>query len=85
MDKYGGANLGVPNGANITGTGRGVVFLAWGAWAAKRVAKVNKASGDLSAVTAHSYCSEQTKHLILKSAVRCLTTCVRATLTFIAS
>lgn len=48
IDKYGGANL--PNAANsseasdISGVGRGVVFLAWGAWAAKRVAKLDKVS-----------------------------------------
>jgi uracil DNA glycosylase len=39
VDKYGGANLGGPL---ASGLGRGVVFLAWGAWAAKRVAKLNK-------------------------------------------
>jgi len=39
VDKYGGANLGDPQ--NI-GFGRGVVFLAWGSWAAKRVAKLSK-------------------------------------------
>jgi uracil-DNA glycosylase len=33
---YGGANL------NKTGLGKGVVFLAWGAPAAKRVSKVDK-------------------------------------------
>jgi len=38
IDKYGGASL--PNSGGI---GRGVVFLAWGAWAAKRVGKLNKA------------------------------------------
>ncbi|KAH9178416.1 uracil-DNA glycosylase-like protein [Lactarius sanguifluus] len=37
VDRYGGANLG-----EKTGVGRGVVFLAWGAWAAKRVAKLSK-------------------------------------------
>jgi hypothetical protein len=37
VDKYGGANLG-----DKTGQGRGVVFLAWGAWAAKRVAGLDK-------------------------------------------
>ncbi|KAF8656815.1 hypothetical protein AX16_002364 [Volvariella volvacea WC 439] len=41
VDKYGGANLTDVNGNN--GVGRGVVFLAWGAWAAKRVAKLDKA------------------------------------------
>lgn len=39
VDKYGGANL--PTGID-SGIGRGVVFLAWGSWAAKRVAKLNK-------------------------------------------
>lgn len=39
VDRHGGANLG-----EKTGFGRGVVFLAWGAWAAKRVAKLNKVS-----------------------------------------
>ena len=37
VDRYGGANLG-----DKTGLGRGVVFLAWGSWAAKRVAKLSK-------------------------------------------
>jgi uracil-DNA glycosylase len=37
VDRYGGANLGVKSGL-----GQGVVFLAWGSWAAKRVAKLNK-------------------------------------------
>lgn len=40
VDKFGGANL----GAHATGFGCGVVFLAWGSWAAKRVAKLNKVS-----------------------------------------
>ncbi|KAF9000611.1 uracil-DNA glycosylase-like protein [Cyathus striatus] len=44
VDRYGGANL---PGATADihdghGIGRGVVFLAWGAWATKRVAKLNK-------------------------------------------
>jgi len=37
VDRYGGANLG-----DKSGFGRGVVFLAWGSWAAKRVAKLSK-------------------------------------------
>ncbi|KAG8686156.1 hypothetical protein FRC08_012714 [Ceratobasidium sp. 394] len=37
VDKYGGANL---PGSN--GVGKGVVFLAWGSWAAKRVAGLDK-------------------------------------------
>lgn len=41
VDKYGGANLGDPESA---GFGRGVVFLAWGSWAAKRVEKLSKVS-----------------------------------------
>lgn len=43
VDKYGGASLSDRNGAKI-GIGRGIVFLAWGAWAAKRVTKLNKVS-----------------------------------------
>jgi uracil DNA glycosylase len=39
VDRYGGANLGAKSGL-----GRGVVFLAWGSWAAKRVAKLSKVS-----------------------------------------
>lgn len=39
VDKYGGANLGRSESGGI---GRGVVFLAWGAWAAKRVSKLSK-------------------------------------------
>jgi hypothetical protein len=46
VDKYGGANLSNANGGN-KGIGRGVVFLAWGAWAAKRVAKLSKASDNI--------------------------------------
>jgi len=38
VDKYGGANISSTSG----GHGRGIVFLAWGSWAAKRVAKLNK-------------------------------------------
>lgn len=43
VDKYGGANL-----SSNSGQGRGIVFLAWGAWAAKRVAKLDKVSTFLS-------------------------------------
>ncbi|KIK10100.1 hypothetical protein K443DRAFT_670731 [Laccaria amethystina LaAM-08-1] len=43
VDRYGGANLpNSENGGSDSGVGRGVVFLAWGSWAAKRVAKLNK-------------------------------------------
>ncbi|TFK40249.1 uracil-DNA glycosylase-like protein [Crucibulum laeve] len=42
VDRYGGANLPSATGGDASGIGRGVVFLAWGAWAAKRVAKLNK-------------------------------------------
>lgn len=43
VDRYGGANLSnSSDDPEVTGVGRGVVFLAWGAWAAKRVAKLNK-------------------------------------------
>ncbi|KAH9856542.1 uracil-DNA glycosylase [Lenzites betulinus] len=41
VDRYGGANLGDRSAASA-GRGRGIVFLAWGAWAAKRVAKLDK-------------------------------------------
>ncbi|TFY82874.1 hypothetical protein EWM64_g1138 [Hericium alpestre] len=42
VDRYGGANLPTLDSSAKTGHGRGVVFLAWGAWAAKRVAKLDK-------------------------------------------
>ncbi|KAG2341364.1 uracil-DNA glycosylase [Suillus weaverae] len=42
VDKYGGANLSSGGDSDMNGIGRGVVFLAWGSWAAKRVAKLNK-------------------------------------------
>ncbi|KDQ57240.1 hypothetical protein JAAARDRAFT_194397 [Jaapia argillacea MUCL 33604] len=42
VDKYGGANLPSSGSLSKPGYGRGVVFLAWGAWAAKRVAKLDK-------------------------------------------
>lgn len=37
VDEYGGANLSSPDASGGTGFGQGVVFLAWGAHAAKRV------------------------------------------------
>ncbi|PFH53105.1 hypothetical protein AMATHDRAFT_55551 [Amanita thiersii Skay4041] len=40
VDKYGGVNLSAGSSEN-SGVSRGIVFLAWGAWAAKRVAKLN--------------------------------------------
>ena len=43
VDRYGGANLSSGT-STATGIGRGIVFLAWGAWAAKRVAKLDKVS-----------------------------------------
>lgn len=46
VDKYGGASL-PRNESDSTpgrpGFGRGVVFMAWGAWAQKRVAGLDKA------------------------------------------
>ncbi|CDO75787.1 hypothetical protein BN946_scf184934.g2 [Trametes cinnabarina] len=48
VDRYGGANLG-EKGTAAAGRGRGIVFLAWGAWAAKRVAKLDKHPSPLSA------------------------------------
>ena len=44
VDRFGGANLASGAGSALAGRGRGIVFLAWGAWAAKRVAKLNKVS-----------------------------------------
>ncbi|KAI0711958.1 uracil-DNA glycosylase [Cerioporus squamosus] len=41
VDRYGGANLGKSGGFSA-GRGRGIVFLAWGAWAAQCVAKLDK-------------------------------------------
>lgn len=46
IDRYGGANLGGRDGgssAQNIGISRGVVFLAWGSWAQKRVARLDKA------------------------------------------
>jgi len=57
VDRYGGASL--AGGAALGGRGRGIVFLAWGAWAAKRVAKLDKkkhlilASAHPSPLSAH--------------------------------
>lgn len=43
VDQYGGANLAASDGSQESiGRGRGIVFLAWGAFAAKRVAKLSK-------------------------------------------
>ena len=42
VDKYGGANLILPGTTSKPGTSSGIVFLAWGNWAAKRVARLSK-------------------------------------------
>jgi len=42
VDKYGGANLADAETGEVSGVGRGVVFLAWGSYAGKRVAKLNQ-------------------------------------------
>ena len=42
VDAYGGANLLSPDASGGTGFGRGVVFLAWGAHAAKRVVRLDQ-------------------------------------------
>lgn len=46
IDRYGGANLGRKDGecteSQRLGVSRGVVFLAWGSWAQKRVARLDK-------------------------------------------
>jgi uracil-DNA glycosylase len=47
VDQYGGANLPVTtsgSGSESTGVGRGIVFIAWGAWASERVSKLSKVS-----------------------------------------
>ncbi|KAF5359422.1 hypothetical protein D9756_003307 [Leucocoprinus leucothites] len=42
VDRYGGANISSgTEDSDSNGVGRGVVFLAWGAWAAKRVEKLS--------------------------------------------
>ncbi|KAF5392234.1 hypothetical protein D9757_001517 [Collybiopsis confluens] len=83
VDKYGGASIKSGSSAEASGIGRGVVILAWGAFAEKRVAKLDKiptmshpTAPDLISATrcfnARFECSllrtRQTKHLILKSA-----------------
>lgn len=42
VDRYGGANLPSQDASGDSGFGRGVVFLAWGAHAAKRVVKLDQ-------------------------------------------
>ena len=44
VDKWGGANLPVVNTTTKPGVGRGVVFMAWGSWAQKRVTGLNRVS-----------------------------------------
>ncbi|KAJ4480081.1 uracil-DNA glycosylase-like protein [Lentinula aciculospora] len=44
VDKWGGASIKTGSSGEASGVGRGVVFLAWGAFAEKRVARLNKAS-----------------------------------------
>lgn len=43
VDKWGGSSIKGPSG-EASGFGRGVVFLAWGSFAEKRVARLNKVS-----------------------------------------
>ena len=49
IDKWGGSNLPTAdtNSVTRTGIGRGVVFMAWGSWAQKRVTGLNRVSRDL--------------------------------------
>lgn len=46
IDKWGGANLPAANANSPTnvGVGRGIVFMAWGSWAQKRVSGLNRVS-----------------------------------------
>lgn len=46
IDKWGGANLPTveANSATKAGVGRGIVFMAWGSWAQKRVSGLNRVS-----------------------------------------
>ena len=50
IDKWGGANLPTANAnsAARVGVGRGVVFMAWGSWAQKRVSGLNRVSPTLT-------------------------------------
>ena len=83
VDRFGGANLGSKDGV-AAGRGRGIVFLAWGAWAGKRVAKLDKVRAlpsplflvSIDKLSMLSNCNyivcrsdAQKKHLILTSAV----------------
>jgi uracil DNA glycosylase len=46
IDKWGGANLPAADTGSATrvGVGRGIVFMAWGSWAQKRVSGLNRVS-----------------------------------------
>lgn len=75
VDQYGGANMpSGPTESATTGVGRGIVFLAWGAWASERVSKLSKVGiyllqrCGLQELTIGEI--RQSKHLILTSAVR---------------
>ena len=72
VDKYGGSNLPSRDASSDSGVGRGVVFLAWGAHAAKRVAKLDQVifcPFFFFCFTESGQIFLQIKHLILKSAV----------------
>ena len=49
IDKWGGANLPAADTNSVTrvGVGRGIVFMAWGSWAQKRVSGLNRVSQTL--------------------------------------
>lgn len=62
IDKWGGANLPATDTSSVTkvGVGRGVVFMAWGSWAQKRVSGLNRVSQPLVPLPfpqATPYCS----------------------------
>ena len=45
VDKWGGANLPTADASSARiGVGRGIVFMAWGSWAQKRVSGLNRVS-----------------------------------------
>ena len=68
LDQYGGANLpNGPNGSTSTGVGRGIVFLAWGAWASERVSKLSKVCMNSSVVQVRDSWKTTDKNQLISS------------------